>query len=137
MLKLTASETRDSMVICFLETIRKVITSSNIKDGFCKSGLIPCDPSLPIISHFILPSAIATKRKNNLSNKLQNSEESLVELFYLENERETQEADFQINPSKTIKYIWNDKKNVGGLALTRCPPICTDAVFPGSITQLA
>lgn len=136
-LKLTASETRDSMVICFLEALRKVTTSSNIKEGFCKSGLIPCDPSLPIISQYILPSAIATKRKNNLSNKLLNSEESLVELFYLENEREAQEADFQINPSEMIKYIWNDKKNVGGLALTRCPPIYTDAVFPGFITQLA
>lgn len=121
-IKMTSQEMRYLLVETFISALRKVSIRNNIRSGFSASGLFPLDPSVPLTSRYIMPTAISPKRTNFISNKFLNEETVLQQLFHNEFKREMTISDLQFDIKE---FIFNEyyKKSSDGIALVPCPPI--------------
>lgn len=122
-LKITAAQTREQLIDSFLSALRTVTSRSNISDGFKKSGIYPLDPSIPLNSEFILPTALNPTKPNYISNKFLNTEDELLKLFKFEYKRDyNAEKDQITNLQAFINDQWNNIK-IDDRTLYELPPI--------------
>ena len=86
------------------------------------TGIFPIDPSIPLSSKYLLPSAIPSKRINPISGKFLNSDHNLKKLFELEFGRTIKDDDMIDDIKNFIleKYYTN---SADGIALSKCPTI--------------
>lgn len=120
--KMTCQEMRYLLVETFISALRKVSTRNNIRSGFSASGLYPLDPSVPLSSRYIMPTAISPQKANFISNKFLNDDNMIQQHFENEYKRTMTISDLQFDLKDFILTEYH-KKSSDGITLVPCPPI--------------
>lgn len=120
--KISMKDLRKHVIDSFSTALKIVSTIDNLKSGFSSTGIFPIDPSIPLSSKYLLPSAIPSKRINPISGKFLNSDHNLKKLFELEFGRTIKDDDMIDDIKNFIleKYYTN---SADGIALSKCPTI--------------
>lgn len=114
----------------FLNAHKKASTTSNIKSGFEKAGMILLNPEIPLFSDYSMESTYTNlfkdKANHNLPTFLRNSEHGLLYLFRKEFLREPTSDDFS-NAFEKIKNLLTENLDIdSGIPLSKLPDIINE-----------
>ena len=119
------------MIECFTKALDEAASISNIQSSFKKTGIVPVNPSEPLSNEFTFDNAgIYTDiRDSFLNNKcINDSEESLKELFKYEFKHEGSEEELKLSIDRIKEMARQSHSNAleRGRLLTMFPEIYVD-----------
>ena len=123
--KRTLTETRSSMIQCFISACQKACCRSNCQSAFAATGVHPYCPERVLESQYALEpplEGIFRTRPGKADSQFLTSEEALAKMFREEHGRDLTPDDMRV----CVREIFEEMKSVGldrGIPLTNAPDV--------------